>query len=168
MKKLSLFDTALGVAFIVAILLIASKAVAFTENQDNFCLAQNIYFEAGNQPLLGKIAVAQVVINRVEDKQFPNSICAVVYQSRTKINWRGSVVPIINKCQFSWYCDGKPDTPTDSKTWLESVLIAEKILKNYYPDITEEALWYHADSVNPYWSKQLNRTVTIDNHLFYN
>jgi N-acetylmuramoyl-L-alanine amidase len=166
---MKILDYTFGLLIAVAFILVATKAVALdSREQDQFCLAQNIYFEAGNQPLVGKIAVSQVVINRVEDKQFPDTICGVVYQSKLGTNWRGQVYPLRNKCQFSWYCDGKSDKPTDSKTWLESVLIAEKILENYYPDITEEALWYHADSVNPYWSKQLNRTVTIDNHLFYN
>ena len=164
MKKLSLFDKALAVAFIIAILLIASKAFAFSKEQDNFCLAQNIYFEAGNQPLVGKIAVAQVVINRVEDKKFPNDICGVVQQTKYYASGRID----LHSCQFSWYCDGKSDTPTDSKTWEESILLAERVLDNFYPDITEGALWYHSDAVKPYWSKQLNRTVTIDNHLFYN
>ena len=144
------------------------KALASDENGDRFCLAQNIYFEAANQPLVGKIAVAQVVLNRAEDRQFPNNICGVVYQAKMEENWRGNLIPILHKCQFSWYCDGKSDEPTDSKTWLEAILIADKILENYYPDITEGALWYHADTVNPYWSEHLNRTVTIDNHLFYN
>ena len=168
MKKLNFFDKVLALAFIISVLLLATKAIAFTKDQDSFCLAQNIYFEAGNQPLLGKIAVAQVVINRVEDKQFPDNICDVVYQAKMKFDWRDRYVPILNKCQFSWYCDGKSDIPTDSKTWMESVFIADKILEKYYPDITEEALWYHSDGVSPYWANQLNRTVTIDNHLFYN
>ena len=168
MKKLSLFDKALAVAFIIAILLIATKAFAFSKEQDKFCLAQNIYFEAGNQPLVGKIAVAQVVINRVEDKKFPSSICGVIYQSKLGTSWRGQIYPLRNKCQFSWYCDGKSDIPTDSRTWEQSILLADRVLDNFYPDITEGALWYHSDGVKPYWSKQLNRTVTIDNHLFYN
>ena len=135
---------------------------------DEFCLAQNIYFEAGNQPLAGRIAVGQVTLNRKDDNQFPSSVCGVVYQAKMRANWRNEIVPIRNKCQFSWYCDGKSDVPTDSLTWTESLWLANRILDNYYPDITEGALWYHADMVTPYWSKQLNRTVTIDNHLFYN
>ena len=88
-----------------------------------YCLAQNIYFEAGNQPLAGKIAVANVTFNRVEDPQFPDTICGVVYQAKTRVNWKGDVVPIKHKCQFSWYCDGKPDVPTDSTTWRKSVSV---------------------------------------------
>ena len=136
--------------------------------EDRFCLAQNIYFESGNQPLAGRIAVAQVTINRMEDEQFPDSICGVVYQARMGTNWRGEIYPLRNKCQFSWFCDGKSDTPTDSRTWVEAVWLAGRVIDLYYPDFTEGALWYHSDAVTPYWSHQLNRTVTIDNHLFYN
>ena len=159
---------AMTIVFVLAFVAVANKALASDENGDRFCLAQNIYFEAANQPLVGKIAVAQVVLNRSEDRQFPNNICGVVYQAKVEENWRGNLIPILHKCQFSWYCDGKSDEPTDSKTWLEAILIADRILENYYPDITEGALWYHSDTVNPYWSEHLNRTVTIDNHLFYN
>ena len=168
MKRLSILDKALGLAIAIAILLMATKVIAFEINKPKFCLAQNIYFESGNQPLAGKVAVAQVVINRVEDNKFPADICGVVYQSKLGTNWRGDIYPLRNKCQFSWYCDGKSDIPTDSKTWDQSMLLAERVLDNFYPDITEGALWYHSDAVKPYWSKQLNRTVTIDNHLFYN
>jgi len=159
---------AMVIVFVLAFVAVANKAIASDENGDRFCLAQNIYFEAGNQPLVGKVAVAQVVINRVEDNKFPDDICGVVYQSKLGTNWRGDIYPLRNKCQFSWYCDGKSDIPTDSKTWEQSMLLAERVLDNFYPDITEGALWYHSDAVKPYWSKQLNRTVTIDNHLFYN
>ena len=133
------------------------------------CLAMNMYHEARNQGTAGRLAVSAVVMNRVNDKRFPNTVCEVVLQSQMKKSWKtGLPIPIRNRCQFSWYCDGKSDIPTDSKTWDQSMLLAERVLDNFYPDITEGALWYHSDAVKPYWSKQLNRTVTIDNHLFYN
>ena len=153
----------------IFLVLFATNATGQVSDSDNkFCLAQNIYFESGNQPLVGRVAVAQVTLNRVEDEQFPNSICGVVYQAKLGTNWRGEIYPLRHKCQFSWFCDGKSDRPTDSRTWVESVRLAGLVIDNFYPDITEGALWYHADTVNPYWSEQLNRTVTIDNHLFYN
>ena len=169
-----MLDKVLAYMLLIAITLFAatsfSHAVAeeLELENDTFCLAQNIYFEAGNQPLAGRIAVGQVTLNRRADNQFPDSICDVVYQAKMKSNWRNEIVPIRNQCQFSWFCDGKSDIPTDSLTWIESLWLADKILDNLYPDFTEGALWYHNDSVTPYWSKQLNRTVTIDNHLFYN
>jgi len=131
------------------------------------CLAKNIYFESANQSFAGRLAVAHVVMNRKDSDLFPNSVCDVIYQAKTFINWKGNEVPIRNQCQFSWYCDGKSDEPKDSKTWLKSLWIADLVLSGHYPDITEGSLWYHADFVNPYWSEQLELVTTIDNHLFY-
>lgn len=142
--------------------------LVYNIDQDSMeCLAKNIYFESANQSFAGKLAVAHVVMNRKESDLFPMSVCDVVYQAKTKINWKGNVVPIRNQCQFSWYCDGKSDEPVDSKTWMKSLWIADLVLSGHYPDITEGSLWYHADFVSPYWSEQLELVTTIDNHLFY-
>ncbi len=73
------------------------------------CLATNIYHEARGESYAGKVAVANVTMNRVTSPKFPNTICDVVYQAQTKENWKGNTVPKRNKCQFSWYCDGKSD-----------------------------------------------------------
>ena len=77
------------------------------------CLALNTYHEAKNQSLVGQIATAQVVMNRVEDNRFPNTICEVVKQGPTRPSWEDpkKEYPIKHRCQFSWYCDGKDDTP---------------------------------------------------------
>ncbi len=131
------------------------------------CLAKNIYFESANQSFAGKLAVAHVVINRTRDAQFPHTICDVVYQARTYTNWKGNVLPVRNMCQFSWYCDGLSDEPVDSKTWLASLHIAELVLNGTYPDITEDALYYHADYVFPRWANELEYVTTIDEHIFY-
>ena len=152
----------------IAALLFALPAEGYDENGERFCLAQNIYFESANQSFAGRVAVANVVLNRVEDDQFPNTVCDVVYQAEMKENWKGNLLPVLHRCQFSWYCDGKSDLPTDSTTWMESFRIAGMVLAFEYQDITEGALWYHSDSVEPYWSKQLSLVTTIDNHLFYN
>ena len=78
-------------------LLASFGAYASDENEEIFCLARNIYFEAGNQPLAGRLAVGHVVINRRNNGLFPNTICEVVHDGGTRRN----------RCQFSWYCDGK-------------------------------------------------------------
>ena len=155
--------------FIVGMLLMMTsmKAEAYDANGEAFCLAKNIYFEAGNQPLIGKVAVSHVVLNRVDSSLYPDTICDVVYQSRWRINWKGEEVPVRHQCQFSWFCDGKSDEPVDSKTWIESMLIARRVIEGEWSDVTEGATHYHADSVLPYWASSLNRTVTVDNHLFY-
>jgi spore germination cell wall hydrolase CwlJ-like protein len=130
-------------------------------------MAQNIYFESANQSFAGRLAVAHVVINRMEDLQFPNTVCGVIYQAKTYVNWKGNEVPIRNQCQFSWYCDGLSDEPVDSKTWIKALYIADLALTKQYPDITEGALWYHADYIYPYWANELEYVTQIEDHIFY-
>ena len=153
---------ALGLIMIYPLSLEASDP-----NNEIYCLAQNIYFEAGNQPLAGKVAVSQVVINRVEHPSYPDNICDVVYQAKLRVNWKNEFVPIKNQCQFSWFCDGKSDDPVDSQTWLLSMHIARDVVQQKYGDITEGSTHYHSDKVDPYWASSLNRTVVINNHIFY-
>tara|TARA_B100000963_G_scaffold357961_1_gene381391 strand:+ start:552 stop:1082 length:531 start_codon:yes stop_codon:yes gene_type:complete len=159
--------TIMGVIFILSLFL-SREVQAFDENGDRFCLAQNIYFEAGNQPFIGRFAVANVTLNRVNDLQFPNTVCEVVYQSAAyKKSWTGEIIPKRGMCQFSWYCDGKSDEPKDSVTWIESIRIADMALQSSNFDVTEGALWYHADYIHPYWADHLEYVVTIENHIFY-
>ena len=159
--------TIMGVIFILSLFL-SREVQAFDENGDRFCLAQNIYFEAGNQPFIGRFAVANVTLNRVNDLQFPNTVCEVVYQSAAyKKSWTGEIIPKRGMCQFSWYCDGKSDEPKDSVTWIESIRIADLALQSSNFDVTEGALWYHADYIHPYWADHLEYVVTIENHIFY-
>ncbi len=159
----------LWIAALVFAVLTLPHAFATEEEEtyDRYCMAQNIYFESANQSFAGKLAVAHVVINRMEDLQFPNTVCGVIYQAKTFTNWKGNEVPIRNQCQFSWYCDGKSDEPVDSKTWIKSLYIADLALTGKYKDITEGALWYHADYILPYWADQLEYVTQIDDHIFY-
>jgi hypothetical protein len=115
MRHLSFLSGAL-LGFLCGVM--TMKVEASDPNNEIYCMAQNIYFEAGNQPLAGKIAVSQVVLNRVEHYAYPDTVCGVVYQAKLRTNWKGEMVPKINACQFSWYCDGKSDNPVDSTTWL--------------------------------------------------
>lgn len=155
-----------GLVILVS-LFVANEAQGFDENGEVICMAKNIYFEAGNQPLAGKVAVAQVVLNRMEHSAYPKEVCGVIYQAKYRANWKGNMVPALHQCQFSWFCDGKSDEPLDTDTFFESYKIAHDVLMGKYPDITGGATHYHADSVYPYWADSLNRTVTIDNHIFY-
>ena len=135
--------------------------------EDIYCMAEAIYFEAGNQPVAGKIAVSQVVINRTQHMNYPSDICGVVYQAKWKENWKGNMMPVRHQCQFSWFCDGKSDDPEDSKTWVQCLTLARNILQGAYGDITEGATHYHSVYVNPYWADSLNETVIINEHIFY-
>lgn len=143
-----------------------SKEYLLTEERlriDNiFCLAQNIYFEARNQSELGKEAVTEVVLNRVKSHKYPNEICEVVKQAK-----QNSGRIIRHSCQFSWYCDGKPDTPGDYRAWVSSMEIAQRILIKGTRNITEGSTHYHSVKVSPYWNRALNRVVQIDDHIFY-
>ena len=119
------------------------------------CLAKNIYFEAGSEPRAGKIAVAEVTMNRVKSKQFPRSVCGVVYQKT-----RGT-------CQFSWVCkDGKQ--VRSNTAWRESLQIAENILisKKKY-GIIGNAMYFHADYVEPAWAAEKQLIAQIGAHIFY-
>ena len=161
------FHIGIMLSIFLGLMVFSQSAHGYDENGDRYCLAQNIYFEAANQPKAGRMAVAHVVLNRVEDGQFPNTVCGVIYQAKWGKNWKGNDYPIRNKCQFSWFCDGKSDEPTDSVTWMESIKLAGWIIDGSYPDITEGALWYHTTTVDPYWNDYLTSTVIINDHIFY-
>ena len=134
------------------------------------CLALNTYHEAKNQSLVGQIATAQVVMNRVEDDRFPNTICEVVKEGPTRPSWEDpkKEYPIRHRCQFSWYCDGKPDTPKNEKAWRKAQDVAFLVLYNKIQlDVTEGATHYHATYVRPSWAKTKKRTTRIEKHIFY-
>jgi len=119
------------------------------------CMADNIYFEAGNQSSIGKIAVGRVVLNRLEDKRFPGSVCGVVYQK------------VKTTCQFSWVCGHRP-AKINNDMYTESKEIAYKLLAyNSFNDSFKNIIFYHADYVNPGWSKKFKVAAKIDNHIFY-
>lgn len=122
------------------------------------CLALNIYFEARSEPIAGKIAVGHVVMNRVADTRYPDKVCEVVKQGGEKPR---------NKCQFSWFCDGRSDRPVNVAAWKESLALARVVFWGYSQDPTQGALWYHADYVRPYWRRALERGPKIGRHVFY-
>ena len=134
---------------------------------DVTCMAMNIYMEAGNQSVAGKLAVGHVTLNRVDMERYPSSVCGVVTQGPTYQTKSGMTFPVKWKCQFSWFCDGKADKPVDSITWNESIYLAKKILHIKMYDFTDGATHYHNDQVSPAWSRQLKKIVVIDNHTFY-
>ena len=128
------------------------------------CLALNIYFETHAVSLADAMAVTDVVINRVNHSYYPNDICSVIYQAKTYPNG----FPKRHRCQFSWYCDGRSDTPKDSTAWERSRKFARDMyVHRSYIGITECATHYHATYVKPKWSKQLDRIVRIGSHIFY-
>ena len=181
--------------FLLAAGLILISSTQITGNQNNVaeyllldqnkeilssaeCLALNMYYETRNQGTAGALGVTAVVYNRVKDKRFPNTICGVIKQGPIRESWKTKKTsdpydavyyPIKNRCQFSWYCDGKSDTPYDKKRYNELLKFAYIIMNDEisFIDITDGALFYHADNIRPSWAKTKKRTTKIGNHIFY-
>ena len=123
------------------------------------CLAKNVYFEAGAESFEGKVAVAQVTLNRSNSPKFPSDICRVVYQK--------TIVTEKIICQFSWYCQngGRPKIK-HPELYKESYDVAKKVLlENFRLSSMKDAMYFHAVYVNPNWGKE--RIGVIGNHIFY-
>ena len=138
---------------------------------ESYCLAENVYHEARNQPTAGQMAVISVTINRVNDDRFPNTVCGVVKQGPSRPSWKGTgeMIPVRHRCQFSWYCDGKSDKIYDKETFDDILLLTEAIVSGSIKllDITEGATHYHADYVSPSWAETKTKTIEIEDHIFY-
>ncbi|MEM7025184.1 MAG: cell wall hydrolase [Pseudomonadota bacterium] len=115
-----------------------------------------MYWEAKSEGPDGMLAVGQVVLNRVSHPEFPDTICGVVRQG-------GEQPP----CQFSWWCDGKSDRPTEADAWSDATRIAEKVLRNPPSDRTRGALFFHNTAIDSPWTLKRTRTVQIGRHVFY-
>jgi hypothetical protein len=123
------------------------------------CLARNIYHEAGYEPFEGKVAVAQVTINRAESGEFPSDICQVVYQK--------NVVYEKVLCQFSWYCNSASlQKPMNGPVYTESMEVAKKVLlEGFRLPSVKNALYFHGDYINPGWKRE--RVAKVGRHIFY-
>lgn len=115
------------------------------------CLALNIYHEARSESSEGQIAVAQVTLNRVDHRVWPNTICEVVYDDK----------------QFSWTFLVKDHKPHEKKAWAVAKVIARDVMIGNVKDPTYGAVYYHANYVNPYWKKHVTLSKVIGAHLFY-
>jgi spore germination cell wall hydrolase CwlJ-like protein len=123
------------------------------------CLAKNIYYEAGSEPFEGKVAIAQVTLNRTASGKFPGDICQTIYQKNI---FYEKVV-----CQFSWACDRNTGVrPINSAAFNQSMDVAKKVLLEGFrlPGL-KDAMYFHADNVSPGWNKQ--KIVQIGHHIFY-
>lgn len=140
----------------------SENKVVYVNPKERECLAKAIYWEARNQSLEGKIAVGLVVINRVNAGLWNDSICGVIFQG----------------CQFSWVCNGnakknpaKNTNFDEQAAWAESISVANELISGSsdIEDITRGATYFHARYVKPNWAKwkKIERTVRIDDHIFY-
>ena len=123
------------------------------------CLATNIYYEAGNQPFEGKVAVAQVTINRTESGLYPADICKTIYQK--------NIVYEKVLCQFSWVCDRAVIArPVNRANFKESEEVAKKVLlEGFRLPSLKDAMYFHGDYINPGWKRE--KITKIGNHIFY-
>lgn len=158
------------------------------DQQELWCLSQNIYFEARAESYSGKQAVANVTRNRVKSQAHPNTYCAVVKEGPVRESWktRGKDVPKServyiprkHRCQFSWWCDGEKDTiwvqymngtPIESNmnAWRDSVHIALDTISGHLYDNTGGATYYYAQAiVYPHWAREFQLTEVIGQHTF--
>ena len=121
------------------------------------CLTTALYFEARGETKVGQVAVAEVILNRVDSNSFPDSVCGVIKQGQKKLN----------RCQFSFMCDGKAEYIGNRKSFEELGKVAWVMLEGKPRILTGKATFYHAASVQPRWAKRLVRTARIGDHIFY-
>jgi len=143
--------------------IVADEVITETKQvmaKDIECLANNIYYEAGRESFEGKLAVAQVTINRTKSHKYPSTICGVVYQ-KDKIN--GKLL-----CQFSWVCE-KVHTNKNQYLWEEAQYIAKKALTEpiaHAKIAAHNVMYFHGAYINPGWKKS-GVVMRIGNHIFY-
>lgn len=137
----------------------ASTVTAEVRERQLGCLAKNIYHEAGNEPFEGKVAVAQVTMNRAGSGKFPEDVCGVIYQKNAFYE------RIL--CQFSWVCDrAVAMRPINKAAYNESYEVAKKVLlEGFRLPSLNNAMYYHADYINPGWNKV--KIAQIGHHIFY-
>lgn len=121
------------------------------------CLTQALYFEARGESLQGQIAVAEVILNRRDSGQYPDSVCGVVQQGTGEKH----------RCQFSYFCDGLSDEPRDRDSWNSLGRVARAMLDGAPRELTQGALFYHTKAVDPHWNDAFTQTASIGAHLFY-
>lgn len=121
------------------------------------CLSYAIYFEARGEAIQGQVAVAEVILNRVDSRRYPNSVCKVVRQGAQNLN----------ACQFSYNCDGRPETISEAGAFARAVTIAAMMIEGRPRVLTGSATHYHTTAVSPRWSKRLTETARIGDHIFY-
>jgi len=126
-------------------------------DEERRCLAQAMYYEARSESIVGQLAVADVVMNRVESRRYPSSICAVVFQGAERRTG----------CQFSFTCDGSMKAALNRREWGQAERLARFVMAGLRPSLTQSATHYHATYVTPFWAASLTPTARIGDHVFY-
>ena len=143
---------------------LTTTPVQATEEQEMGCLMEAIYFEARSENFSGKIAVGQVILNRVREKRYPNTICDVVHDGKY---WKGN--PVKYRCAFTYWCDGKPERYGDLRALDEVQKVVIMLLAGVRILDFSYVTHYHASYVEPYWSSSEDfiYIAQIGKHLFY-
>jgi spore germination cell wall hydrolase CwlJ-like protein len=164
MKKFILALVMLASSVVSAQAVVTQELYSQEDRPEEYCLALNIYYEARGSNRADRLAVADVVLNRVQDSRYPDTVCDVVKQGRQDAN--GNMIR--HQCQFSWYCDGKADRPADQDRWIDAQQLAYMVyVLNEYRGLTEGATHYHATYVEPRWARDLQLVGRIGEHIFY-
>ena len=169
-------NTVIGLMFLsgsVAAAEIDNSNSTTVSSKELMCLARNIYYESGNEPEDGMIAVGMVTLNRVEDPRWPKSVCEVVRQrtvlSRTVIVENKTIRTNRVVCQFSWVCSITRRIKETDHRWIQSMEVAKHLLDGGYElhrPRMGEWLYFHASHINPRWTN-LKRDMRIGGHIFY-
>lgn len=131
------------------------------------CLALNIYHESRGEPIKGQIAVAQVTLNRVNHRNYPNGVCEVVTQ-RKQFSWTNDKLkPVRMGGKLIGYRLKPNAIPKEDKAWQRSVSVAKFVMSGESRDLVRGATFYHTKQVNPYWNKDKRLVASLGNHLFY-
>ena len=123
------------------------------------CLALAIYHEGRSEPVDAQMAIAEVIINRAAHDDYPSTICGVVKQPSRRPVTRPRA------CQFSFYCDGKSDTPHDKAAWKTAQTVAKEALSG--ATLRTGATHYHTKAVKPVWRRNLKSLGSVGSHIFY-
>jgi spore germination cell wall hydrolase CwlJ-like protein len=149
--------------FMITSILALSLSAQTLKEEEVDCLAEALYFEARSENLIAQLAVGNVIYKRVKSSKFPNTFCSVVRQSnKTK---KGKLIK--NKCQFSYYCDGKKETIYDVEAYKKAVSISHLVMEGVVIEHIRDALYYHASYVRPYWSENKKYLGKVGLHNFY-
>lgn len=153
-----------GISWLCIVALIVTANIAHADithinkTQQIACMAMNIYFEARGESINAQVAVAQTVMNRVASSRWPNSICRVIFEGGERLY----------RCQFSWFCDGKSDSPKDLSAFTKAVLLSERVIAGKWrSDLSHGATCYHNKDVSPSWAKAFPRVAQLGRHIFY-
>jgi len=121
------------------------------------CLSEAVYYESRGETFAGQTAVAEVIVNRVNHRVYPDTICGVVYEGSERTTG----------CQFSFTCDGSTSRTPRGRAWRRSQLVAEHVAIGFAPPRTRRATHYHTTAVDPHWNDSLVQTGQIGVHIFY-